>query len=328
MNTPSEFSPVRLSRFATALALLSLTWVPPLPAQSTAPAADEELLSFNFPGGSPAELIALIAESSGDPLNVVIPPNLQDAHIGPLSIKRATFSDLADALTEATSAAQISRPSGRGGFTPVPTSIYGFRKIGNIWYFFAEGTVPTDPDATTTRAFLLHNVVEHFEIEDVYTLLQEALKANNLAEPKLMRFHAETGILLTSLNGAQETAVVEVIGALEDLAEQKSTSLAQSNLATEKLNAQKAAWERQVSDQQATLSEALTRSEAMKDEVQKLNFELRQSERAHQQETLKERAEAEIKLLRAEERIRMLADEISRLKAGAAKGDAGADSAY
>jgi len=211
------------------VALPSLAWaqektIPKLPV-STPPANANPVFSadnfarfdLDFPGGTPGDLVKMIANASGQPLNVIIRTESADAVMPPIRVREVIVPQLFTALSQA-SRKEIARISGYTssmGGSPIPnysvyTTSYGFFTQGDptpnaVWYFRRDGPpeipVPEPPRVNRSRIcrfFQLGPYLETYKVEDITTAVETAWKMmgkTNEDSPEI-KFHKDTKLLI------------------------------------------------------------------------------------------------------------------------------------
>ena len=193
--------------------------VPP-PARAL-PAANRavdvsQLMHFDleFPGGSPTDFLAAVAEASGKEVNAIIPRDCEDTDLPAIRVKNVNIVDLFQAL-EAASRRTVAVVSGfaQAGFPPTYNQFetsFGFRTSGvpsddAIWYFYRK-TPSLPPDSSSSapdrrvRYFHLGRYLETYQLEDITTAIQtgwKMLRLNATDQPiPEMNFHKDTQLLI------------------------------------------------------------------------------------------------------------------------------------
>lgn len=164
--------------------------------------SEPELPRFDldFHGGTPAELVEAIEQSSRKPLNVIIPnePMVRAVAIPPLVMKSVTVPELFSALALA-SIKEITYKTGGNSYQRAVSS-YSFRTEGkpredSIWYFHAESPSPP-PGTQAVQFFQLGPYLQTYKVEDITTAIETGWKMlGDEPYPKLS-FHKDTKLLI------------------------------------------------------------------------------------------------------------------------------------
>ncbi len=144
---------------------------------------------FDFPGGVPQDLVTAIEKSSGEQLNVIIPPQLSQIQIPPLKFHSVSVSSIFMAL----SVASRSLSEGR--------AMYGFHLVDNstpgVWIFtvdkLAEAKQPK-----VCRYYQLGPYLDelNYKIDDITTAIQTGWKMMGDQNPPELKFHKDTKLLI------------------------------------------------------------------------------------------------------------------------------------
>jgi hypothetical protein len=225
-----------LNRSLPALLALPLAWTlaaqdqvdpfssPAPPPARAVPAVNRavdpsQLMHFDleFPGGSPTDFLAAVAEASGKEVNAIIPRDCEDTLLPAIRVKNVNIVDLFEALEAAsrrtvTAVTSQAGSEARGfprGYTQFETS-FGFRTSGvpsddAIWYFYRK-TPSLPPDSSSSapdrrvRYFHLGRYLETYQLEDITTAIQTGWKMLRLNAPGQpvpeMNFHKDTQLLI------------------------------------------------------------------------------------------------------------------------------------
>jgi hypothetical protein len=166
--------------------------------------------NIDFPGGTPAELVAAIHKSIHKPLNVIIPTEDAETQLPPLKMNDVSAPQLFTALEAAShkivevTTGQNNSPYGLPSYQQVITS-YGFKtsdnpiKDSSIWYFRAEK--PTLPPVVSTekvcRFYTLAPYLDRgFSVDDITTAIQTGWKMSGVLAVPELKYHKETRLLI------------------------------------------------------------------------------------------------------------------------------------
>jgi hypothetical protein len=163
---------------------------------------------LDFPGGTPAQLVAAIEKATGRTLNVIIPTEYADAKLPPMKMKNVTAPDFFAAM----SATWFPYGGGHGSYAF--KSDHTRRGDDTVWYF--SGMLP--PTVTQTRYFSLAPYLNAgLKVEDITTAIQTGWKMRGEMQPMALSYHKETKLLIA----AGDNAVFQTIeSALQALASQ------------------------------------------------------------------------------------------------------------
>lgn len=211
--------------FAAALPAFSESSTTALPASSatvtSTPAAPSTVVTIraqrpeekftvfdlDFPGGTPAQLVAAIEKAIGRTLNAIIPAEYADAKLPPMKMKNVTAPDLFAAMSASTF------PVG-GGFGQ-----YGFRstdKKGDdtVWFFnFSNNWGATNRNVT--RYFSLAPYLNAgLKVDDITTAIQTGWKMRGEAQPMALSYHKETKLLIAAGDNAVFLTIESALQAL------------------------------------------------------------------------------------------------------------------
>lgn len=191
----------------------------PIPVQESS----DPVFDLDFPGGTPAALVEVInSELLNEPVNVVIPDELEDVRLPALRVKSVTVATLFEAISaamtrsERVNLAENPRPFPQQPAYRETTRSYGFRRIGTskvpIWVFYYDG--PREgPPPTTCRFFQLGSYLEKNSIEDITTAIHTGYELLNQSLPE-MKFHPETRLLIVVGSEPQFKLIESVLSEL------------------------------------------------------------------------------------------------------------------
>ncbi|HTI98816.1 MAG TPA: hypothetical protein VL527_07920 [Dongiaceae bacterium] len=180
--------------------------------QSETPALTR--FDLDFPGGTPADLVAAIQKAMGKPLNVIIPEEAADTPLPPLKMHDVDVAQLFAALEPAsfktvaiTSGQFPNFPGNRPAYT-VGTVGYGFRmgpgqaSDNSIWYFHVEKpaappALPEQKERQFCSFFQLSSLLDRgFTVDDITTAIQTGWKMAGISPAPELSYHKETKLLI------------------------------------------------------------------------------------------------------------------------------------
>jgi hypothetical protein len=188
---------------------------PSVPAQPQV-----RLVKFNldFPGGTPAELVAAIEKASVRPLNAIVPVEHAARRLPPLKMTNVNVAELFQALQNA-SYTRVAQQSGNS--YQVNQILYGFRTVGNrppadddtIWSFYVEGDTIFPK---VTRFYLLTPYLDAgLTVADITTAIQTGWRMRGDAVTPTLNFHKETKLLIAVGDYAGMDVISDVLKALD-----------------------------------------------------------------------------------------------------------------
>jgi hypothetical protein len=168
---------------------------------------------LDFPGGTPADLVAAIQKASGKPLNAIIPDRYAQEHLPAMKMKEVNTAKLFEALLSSSREkvpiiTDIYRDGRSPSFT-YETRSYGFRTQGtpredSIWYFQVDETKTppfleeSEPGPTNIcRFYQLERYLQmDYKVEDITTAITTGWKMLGVKPVPTLSFHKETQLLI------------------------------------------------------------------------------------------------------------------------------------
>ncbi|MDF3057546.1 MAG: hypothetical protein K0R17_1761 [Rariglobus sp.] len=182
------------------------------------PSAQPEVArySLNFPGGTPRELSAAVAQASGKPCNLIVAPKFENMKLPAIRLENVTTSELFTALRESSHVTEW----GSQGQT-VNTIRYNFITMSSpvtdesIWFLFTGGLMPDSKQEqpVVCRVYSLAMYLNDYSVDDVTTALTTAWNLQG-AEPPKLAFHKETSLLIVVGDPVQQDSVNQVLSSL------------------------------------------------------------------------------------------------------------------
>jgi hypothetical protein len=183
-----------------------------------------KLTSFDldFPGGTPAELVAAIEKATGKPLNAIIPTDDANTQLPPLKMNDVDTPKLFSAL-ETASIRRVAVSSGFGGSYSEYALSYGFKTSdspitdSSIWYFHADkpSRPPLVSNDSVCRFFQLQSYLNHgFTVDDITTAIQTGWKMAGITSPPELNYHKETNLLIAFGKPEQLQTIQNVLDTL------------------------------------------------------------------------------------------------------------------
>ncbi len=186
---------------------------PVAPIVDSGPADETLTFDIDFKGGTPQQLLTIIAKARGVPVNAVVPTEHADVQLPPVKMHGITVSSLFAALSRA-SHKTIKYPIGYGANKSVSygsrTVGYGFEKMGApsnpVWAFSYEGAEETPRESEVCRVWQVEPYIRNYSrnggeqplyrIEDITTAVQTAWDLLNIKKQPTLKFHPETKLLI------------------------------------------------------------------------------------------------------------------------------------
>ena len=181
--------------------------------------ADEEKITeaalprfdLDFPGGTPADLIAAIDKASGQTLNVIIPAEYAQIPLPSLRLKNVNVPRLFKAFGEATQRVVWSGNSGR------ETTLNFITKDervspSSIWYFHVRGFAP---NVVASRFYSLAPYLrQDITVDDITTAIRTGWELRGVKTPPILKFHQETQLLIAFGQPEELATIIDVLEAL------------------------------------------------------------------------------------------------------------------
>ena len=182
--------------------------------------ADEEKIAeaalprfdLDFPGGTPADLVAAIDKASGQTLNVIIPAEYAQIPLPSLRLKNVNVPRLFKAFGEAT------HKSVWEGNVLVRNSVLNFvtkdERVSpsSIWTFRIEGMGLI---ATATRFYSLAPYLRaDITVDDITTAIRTGWELRGVKAPPTLKFHQETQLLIAVGQPEELATIVDVLDVL------------------------------------------------------------------------------------------------------------------
>jgi len=180
-------------------------------ADSPRPALDR--FDLDFPGGTPAELVAAIQTAQDHPVNVVIPADEADTALPPLKMKQVNVKQLFAALYMAdTRQRGVTNPTGGQSYANFG---FGFKTESaepvtndTVWYFKDDRKL----FPPVCEFFLLTPYLsKDLTVDDITTAIQTGCKMEAADKPLRLNFHKETGLLIAVGDAAQLRLIDSVL---------------------------------------------------------------------------------------------------------------------
>lgn len=198
------------------------------------PSTDLKRFDLKFNGGTPKEFVEAIKQQSGLSVNVIIPTEYATVDLPSIEVHNVTIPQLFDAITlsskkttpiwinESGQRRKVAAESGNGfrSADATPTE-------NSIWYFFSE--IPTnDPPPTemaTVQVFQLNDLLKDYTIDDITTAVKTTWQMLDSEFKPEMKFHSETGLLVTKGTNQQLSMISQVLQQLRQAKYSPPTSL-------------------------------------------------------------------------------------------------------
>ncbi len=168
-------------------------------AEATMPRFD-----IDFPGGTPADLVAAIEKASGQTLNVIIPAEYATVPLPSLRLKNVNVQRLFKAFGEATQRNVLA------GNMVTESALYFLTKDervspSSIWFFQAKGI---NQSADITRFFSLAPYLRtDITVDDITTAIRTGWELRGVKEAPTLKFHQETQLLI-AVGQPEELAMI------------------------------------------------------------------------------------------------------------------------
>lgn len=182
--------------------------------------APEIRYNLDFKGGTPQQLVKAIEESSGKPINVIIPEEDGNILIPPLKMTLVTTEELFDAIKKSSYRSITYYLTDQSSNFLRGSSSYGFESDGKgnnrVWYFKVQkpSTAPTEKRPGICHFYQLKPYLKNYKIEDIITAIQTgwsmANKGMPYSQPITLKFLPETGLLI-AVGKEKDHALIEQV---------------------------------------------------------------------------------------------------------------------
>ncbi len=205
MKSPAHFVLI-LSAVAFA-ASAAAEPTPPAKPKSSANAAPT-LLTIDFPGGSIAKFISMIADSPGQSFNLIGEKSDMETLLPPVSVRNVDSPGLANALNTLL----------------VPHGLSLIRSGETVYTLLRN-----DPNINQLTAFASFQIAPYLQdqsVDDITAAIRLAWQLNPSHDEKALalKYHPPTTLLLVSGSAAAVYVAERVIGSLKPLAKKTPTS--------------------------------------------------------------------------------------------------------
>jgi hypothetical protein len=166
---------------------------------------------LDFPGGTPADLIAAIEKASGQTLNVIIPAEYAQLPLPSLRLKNVNVPRLFKAFGEAT---QKTVRSGNFSVETTVNFITQDERVSpsSIWYFHVRGFAP---NVVATRFYSLAPYLRaDITVDDITTAIRTGWELRGVKAPPILKFHQETQLLIAVGEPEELAVIVDVLDVL------------------------------------------------------------------------------------------------------------------
>ncbi len=187
--------------------------------------ANPELTAFNldFPGGTPAELVAAIEKAMGRPLNVIIPEDSAHVKLPALKMNNVTAPKLFEALRNSSFRSVPYLDRGRPGSFQIAHVSYTFSTQDNpanadsVWYFRYEK--PAEIPYTAPMECRFYSLAPYldggFKVDDITTAIQTGWRMMGDKETPQLTFHKDTKLLIAVGDPGKLQTIDSVLKALK-----------------------------------------------------------------------------------------------------------------
>jgi hypothetical protein len=196
--------------------------IPPAPSHTQpASAPSDELPRFDldFPGGSPKDLVSAVNEalSTKTPgggaspsdtqrrrtVNVIIPDDVREVRIPPISVKNVDVAGLFHAVSMA-GVKNVARRDPNNNVVQMGHDGYNFStddrpaRANSVWYFSSFGSAEAFNVAPTKecRFYQLAPYLETYKVDDITTAVETAWKMLGETNLPTVSFHKDTKLLI------------------------------------------------------------------------------------------------------------------------------------
>jgi hypothetical protein len=173
---------------------------PPPPEIKKNPDPEFPKFDFEFPGGSPQELIVALNKRLNGTVNVILPNESQNIKVPALKVKDVTLPKIFAALQRASlrvytfDSTDGSKRTSLNEFFEI-TTFDNPPKPSSIWSFRAD-RVGNPPEENVTRFYQLGRYLDNLKIDDIITAIQTGYRMQGSGPGPNLKFHPETKLLI------------------------------------------------------------------------------------------------------------------------------------
>lgn len=197
---------------------------------SDQPAEDApKKFDLDFPGGTPAELVAAIEKASGRPLNAIIDSEYAAARLPSLRLHQVHVAQIFQSLGEATRKIHQQR-NGQMTLTYEPRMVFLTKDRADhnsVWYFKLEG-YPQQPEPITRFFPLAYYLQSGLTVDDITTAIRTSWEISGEAKTPTIKFHQETQLLIAVGQPEQLAIIGDVLEALKTTVRVRAEAAAQT----------------------------------------------------------------------------------------------------
>lgn len=207
MKSPAHFVFILSAVACSGLAIAAAEPTPPAQPKSSVSAAPTSL-TIDFPGGSIAKFISMIASSSGQPFNVIGEKSDMETLLPPFSVRNVEPSGVANALNNLLFQRGLS-------LVPSGASVYTL--------------IRTDPNTNYLTSFASFQIAPYLQdqsVDDITAAIRLAWQLNPSHDEKalVLKYHPPTTLLLISGSAAAVGVAERVINSLKPLPKKTPTA--------------------------------------------------------------------------------------------------------
>lgn len=188
------------------------------PAQPSRPTLTK--FDLDFPGGTPADLVAAIQKAMGRPLNAIIAAEYANRRLPPVKVNQVDAQQLFDAMSNASASTVLVQVSWNNTTTYNSSDVrYGFIALNQpltddtIWTFYERGTAQLP---NLSRFYLLTPYLDSgLTVDDITTAIQTGWRLQGNAAPPKLSFHKETKLLIAVGNPNELETIDSALKALD-----------------------------------------------------------------------------------------------------------------
>ena len=171
---------------------------------ATVPVAELATFNIDFRGGTPGELIQIIAKESGTKPNVIIPKYVAEVQLPNFKLQNVNTWQVFEAL---------NMVADETGSQYLRWMSQGDRRDPNqVWTLLKPAPKPTNE---TCQVVFIGQLLESFQLDDINAAIRTAWEMLGKASTASLKFHKETKLLIVKGNGEELKLVVDVLKSLE-----------------------------------------------------------------------------------------------------------------
>ena len=182
----------------------------PAAAVSAAPALALPTYNFDFPGGTPRELIDYLAKVSGTTPNVILPANVADIRIPKFKIQNVNIGEVFEALN------LVADEKGNFGARWIGAGAKG--APNRVWTL---AKAHAQSKTQTCQVVFIGNLLDSFQLDDINAAIQASWEMLGKSSTPSLKFHKQTNLLIVKGDDEELKLAFDVLKSLQQAAAAK-----------------------------------------------------------------------------------------------------------